>query len=157
MPSLRFENPVLQSKFLDLLRSLPFQPVLGQDGAVACTDDQWPQVNALAHRVRDSCFRWYFAWCDSEESTEEMEQYLRTTGLRFEVEHHEDRKVFLLPKEDRDKHAPPGDASAPEACSFCGGRSMDRGGMYATGTVAICDECIAWLHADLRGTDGGTP
>ena len=156
MPSLRFENPALQSKFLDLLRSLPFQPELRQDGSVVCTDNQWPQVNAVAHRVRDSCFRWYFSWCDSEESTAEMEQHLEASGLRFEVEHHEDRKVFLLPKEDEDEHMPPGDVSGPVACSFCRGRSMDRKRMYATDAVAICDECIAWLHADLRGSDGGT-
>jgi hypothetical protein len=156
MPSLRFDNPALQLKLLELLKSLPFRPELRQDGEVVCTDDQWPQVNALAHRVRDSCFRWYFSWCESEESTAEMEQHLIAKGLRFEVEHHEDRKVFLVPHEDRDKHTQPGDVSGPVACSFCRGRNVDRERMYATGTVAICDECIAWLYADLRGSDGGT-
>jgi len=152
MPSLRFDNPALQSKFLELLRLLPFRPELRQDGAVVCTDDQWPQVNGLAHRVRDSCFLWYFSWCDSDASTAEMEQHLKASGLRFEVEHHEDRKVFLLPKEDRDKHTPLGDAAGPVVCSFCGGRSVDRNRIYATGNVAICDACIAWLHVDLHGS-----
>jgi hypothetical protein len=111
------------------------------------------QVNALAHRVRDSCFPWYFVWCDSDDLTREMEQHLKTNELRYEVEHHQDRTVFLLPKEDEDKHAPPGDGmTGPAACSFCGGRNLDRERMYASGSVAICDQCIAWLHADLRGS-----
>jgi hypothetical protein len=81
-----------------------------------------------------------------------MENFLVKSGLRFEVEHHGDRKVFLLPKEDRDRHAPPGDEAGPEACCFCGARSVDRERMYASDSAAICDECIAWLYADLQGT-----
>jgi hypothetical protein len=156
MHSLRFENPALQSKFLDFLRSLPFQPELRQDGAVVCTDDQWGQVNALAHKVRDSCFPWYFSWSDSDETTRETVQYLQANELRFEIEHHQDRTVLLLPREDREKHTPPGDFIGPLSCSFCGGRSRDRERMYAAGSVAICDGCITWLHADLRGSDDGS-
>jgi hypothetical protein len=61
MPSLRFENPALQSRFIELLKSLPFELEIKNEGSVVCTADQWPDVNALAHRVRDSCHRWYFS------------------------------------------------------------------------------------------------
>jgi hypothetical protein len=156
MPSLRFENEALQAQFLKLLESLPFQPELRPDGSVVCSTEQWPQVNALAHRVRSGCYPWYFSWCDSEEYTAEKERYLRDNGLRFEIEHHDHGKVFLLPKEDADKHNPAGDesgeGSGPLKCSFCGGRSVDRDHMYAAASedVTICNECIEWLYADLK-------
>lgn len=151
MPSLRFENPTLQPQFLELLQTLPFQTQMDGNGSVVCTDEQWPQVNAIAHRVRDSCYRWYFSWCNSTDETAEFESRLSDAGLRFEVEYHEEGKVFLLPKEDEGKHWPSGEESTPLHCSFCSGRSVDRQKMYATGDVAICDECIDWLYADLRG------
>ena len=156
MPSLRFENPTLQLQFANLLGSLAFRPTIADDGSVVCTDEQWPQVNAIAHRIRDSCYRWYFSWCDSEEGTAEFECRLKQRGLRFEIEYHDHGKVFLLPKEDEEEHRPPGDETGPLECSFCRGSHVERKKMYATGSVAVWDECIAWLYADLRGSTDGS-
>ena len=149
MPSLRFANPELHARFLAGLKELPFALQVTDDGSVVCTEEQWPVVNDVAHKVRDACFKWYFSWCDSEEGTRELEDHLRSNGLRHEVEHHGERLVFLLPKSDKERHAPPGD-SGPDACSFCGASPDKRERFFATGTAAICDHCIKWLYSELQ-------
>lgn len=150
MPSLRFANPELQSRFLAGLKELPFAPQISGDGSVVCTEEQWPLVNDVAHNVRDACFKWYFSWCDTEDGTRELEEHLRSNGLRYEIEHHGSRLVFLLPKSDRERHTPPSDYSGPTNCSFCGTAYSERGHFFVTGAVAICDDCIKWLYNELR-------
>jgi hypothetical protein len=151
MPSLRFANPELQARFLAGLKQLTFAPQIADDGSVVCTEEQWPLVNDVAHKVRDSCFKWYFSWCDTKDGTRETEGYLRANGLRHEIEYHGEQVVFLLPKSDREKHTPPSDDySGPENCSFCGASSQERQRFFATGAVAICDDCIKWLHNELQ-------
>jgi len=152
MPSLRFENPSLQSRFIDGLKRLSFEPQIAADGSVVCSDEQWPEVNTVAHDVRDTCFKWYFSWCRTEESTKELEQRLRSQGLRFEIEHHDGRIVFLLPVSDQDKHLPASEEySGPETCSFCNAPYTERKQFVVSGDSAICDRCIEELHAELRG------
>ncbi len=150
MPSLRFANPELQSRFLAGVKELPFTVQYADDGAVACTEEQWSVVNDVVHQVRDACFKWYFSWCNTEEGTRDLEQHLRSNGLRYEIEHHGNRLVFLLPKSDKERHTPPSDYSGPDACSFCSALYNERECFFATGDVAICDECIKWLHNELH-------
>lgn len=150
MPSLRFANPELQTRFLAGLKQLPFVPQIADDGSVVCTEEQWPIVNDVAHKVRDACFRWYFSWCYTEEGTRELEEHLRSNKLRYEIEHHGERVVFLLPKSDKEKHTPPSDYSGPEACSFCGAAPHERNHFFASGAIAICDDCIKWLYSELQ-------
>ena len=151
MLSLRFANPDLHSQFLEGLKSLPFAVEKADDGTVICTDEQWPEVNSVAHRVRDGCFKWYFSWCNTRSGAEALEEHLRANGLRFELEHHENRVVFLLPRSDRDKHTPPSDpGTGPSTCSFCGGSYTERQRFFATEAAAICDECIGWLYAEVQ-------
>jgi len=114
MPSLRFANPELQASFLAGLKRLQFSPQIADDGSVVCTNEQWPLVNDVAHKVRDACFKWYFSWRETKEGTQELEDHLRSNGLRHEIEHHGDRVVFLLPKSDKEKHTPPSNYSGPE-------------------------------------------
>jgi hypothetical protein len=102
--SLRFDNRVLHARLLAALRreGVPFQ--LMPDGTVQCSDEQWPSVNAVAHCIRDSCFRWYFSWMETAEDTAAFAEALQRAGLPFELEHHADHDVFLLPKADQRKH-----------------------------------------------------
>ena len=150
MPSLRFANPELQARFLAGLKQLPFSPEIAADGSVVCSEEQWPIVNDVAHKVRDTCFKWYFSWCNTEGGTRELEEHLRSNRLRYEMEHHDDRVVFLLPKHDKEKHTPPSDYSGPEVCSFCGGVPNERNQFFAAEAVAICDACIKWLYSELQ-------
>jgi hypothetical protein len=150
MPTLRFANPELHARFLDGLEALPFAIHRSDDGSVSCTEEQWAIVNAVAHRVRDGCFTWYFT-SPAPEDTEAFERYLRARGLRYELEYHERGQVFLLPKADRGKHI---DMGMPEACSFCDAALVDRRQLFGTYVAAICDECVRRFHADL---ESGTP
>lgn len=150
MPSLQFANPELQARFFAGLKQLPFAIQIADDGSVICTEEQWPMVNDVAHKVRDGCFKWYFSWCDTQEGTREFEEHVRSNGLRYEIEHHGDRVVFLLPKSDKERHSPPSDYSGPDTCSFCGASPNERERFFATGAVAICDDCIKWLYSELH-------
>lgn len=151
MPSLRFANPELQSRFLEGLKELPFAPQIAADGSVVCTEAQWPLVNNVAHNVRDACFKWYASWCETEDGAWDFEEHLRSNGLRYEIEHHEDRLVFLLPKSDEERHTPPSDYAGPANCSFCAAAYNERQRLVATGDVAICDECIKQFYDALPG------
>ena len=147
MPTLRFANPELQARFLEGLKAVPFAVRQSDDGSIDCTEEQWGIVNAVAHRVRDGCFKWYFTWRDTTEAADAFEHYLRARGLRYELEHHEHGRVFLLPLADRSKHIEMG---GPEACAFCGASFPDRQQFFGTYVAAICDECVREFHADLQ-------
>lgn len=142
-------NPVLQERFADRLRESGLAETLDAQRTVRCTDDQWPKVNAIAHRIRDGCFPWYFSWFESDQTAREFETYLRANGFRFELEDHGDRLVFLLPKEDQGKYEF-GDTTPPAhaACSFCGKHYTEVERFYASTSAAICGECVAFLHSN---------
>lgn len=150
MPSLRFENPELQSRFLHRLKRLPFEVQLDSEGSVVCGEKQWPDVNGVANTVRDECFKWYFSWCDTPDAAKELEEHLRTNGLRYELERHEDRLVFLLPQSDMAKHQRSDRYDGPRNCSFCGKSYFERQRFFVTGKHAICDECVKELHAEIQ-------
>lgn len=104
MPSLRFEDEELQRRFTESLREngLPFR--LDTDSAVQFDEKDRSSINAVAHTIRDSCFKWYFSWGSDPETAKQLESTLRSKGMPFQIEHHEDGKVFLLPKADEEKH-----------------------------------------------------
>ena len=157
MPSLRFLNPDLHARFIRDVRSQGYGDTLDPTGMMRCTDEQWPKINCLAHRIRDTCFPWYFSWFKDDQSGRGFEKYLRDHGFRFELEDHEDRLVFLLPKEDRDKYEY-GDAMPPahQHCSFCGKSYTEVERFFASSSAAICGECVASLHSDeARGEPSG--
>jgi hypothetical protein len=153
VPILRFANPGLHAQFLEGLTTLPFAVRQSDDGTVSCTEEQWAIVNAVAHRVRDGCFRWYFSMPRTKEAAEAFEHYLRARGLRYEVEHSDYGMVFLLPKADRSKHL---DMGGPEGCSFCDTAFVDRRQLFGTYVAAICDECVREFHAVLDSATPGT-
>jgi hypothetical protein len=97
--SLRFDDQGLQARFVSELARLGVPHVLAESGAVECPDTDWNQVNSVAHEIRDSCFRWYFSWFDSETDAQHFWAALRRSDLPFQVEHHKDRTVFLLARE----------------------------------------------------------
>jgi len=102
--SLRFQNSTLQGQLIADLQAqgVPFE--VASDSAVECSDQQWSAVNAVAHRIRDTCFPWYFSWLDTPEDTAAFAAALREASLPFELEYHHDGEVFLLPKADRAEH-----------------------------------------------------
>ena len=102
--SLRFGNPDLQRRLLAELQARRLPITLGRDGAVECSQEEWAGINEIAHRIRDGCFPWYFSWLETAEETRAFADALGRAGLRFELEHHWDRDVFLLPKADRAEH-----------------------------------------------------
>lgn len=149
MNTLRFLNPELQSRFLDDLCAAGLGSLVQDDGSVQGDDDQWPQVVTIAHHIRDSCYRWYFSWCENREREKELEEELRSRGLRYEREDHGDRLVFLLPKEDEAKHIFGDAAPAFETCSFCGRSWTDIKRFFTSDSAAICDACVVEMHNAL--------
>ena len=103
--SIRFEDAALQDQFINELRRQRVPFTLTAVGAVECPDSDWDAVNSVAHKIRDSRFPWYFSWLNTREDSERFLQALRIADLPFELEHHEDRDVFLLPRADKSKHA----------------------------------------------------
>ena len=155
MPSLRFLNPQLHERFVARVRDAGFGETIDASGTMRCTDDQWPNINAIAHRVRDTCFPWYFSWLSNGQSAREFETYLRKRGFRFELEDHGDRLVFLLPKEDSDKYEF-GDSTPPAHpnCSFCGKSYTEVDRFFASKSASICGECVAFLHEGSDPSEG---
>ena len=94
--SLRFDDASLQEAFVSALTQSGVPHALGLGRAVECSKEQWLAVNDVAHTIRDSCFRWYFSWCDTPEGSAEFLAALKRSGLPFKLEHHKDRDVFLL-------------------------------------------------------------
>jgi len=153
---LRFLNPVLQMRFADSVRRSGLDSTISGERSFECSDEEWQEIISLAHKVRDSCFKWYFSWCDSQEGAQDLENHLRSNGLRFELEDHGDRLVFLLPREDQEKHYLPDDPIDHESCSFCGKSWTEIKRFVTSKTAAICDECIQRFYSDLRdGPPGG--
>lgn len=104
MPSLRFANRDLQRRFVEKLREngLPFY--LDSNGAVQFDEKDRSSINGVAHTIRDSCFKWYFSWGRDLKTAGQFESILKSKNMPFEIEYHEDGKVFLLPKADETKH-----------------------------------------------------
>ncbi len=104
MPSLRFDDTNLQTSFTNKLREahLPFG--LGHDGSVQFDEKDRQSINSVAHTIRDGCFRWYFSWGMEPDTAEQFERILKTKGMQFQIEHHDDGKVYLLPKSDEQEH-----------------------------------------------------
>lgn len=102
--SLRFNNIELQASFIAALRKAGLAFDVRDDGAVTCEADDWPAVNRAAGVIRDSCFRWYYSWWKDPVPARLFWEEMKAAGLPFEVEHHDDRLVFLLPRGNEDLH-----------------------------------------------------
>jgi hypothetical protein len=102
--SLRFDDIDLQERFVVALRKAGLAFDLCDDGTITCTADDWPAVNTVASKIRDSCFPWYFSWWKDPESAHLFWEEMKSSGLPFQIEHHSDRLVFLLPKGSEDLH-----------------------------------------------------
>jgi len=72
--------------------------VVEGDGTVSCDEEHYPHVVDVAHIIRDSCFRWYFRWSEDEDWSFAFWDELKKSGAPFQVEYHDERVVFLLPK-----------------------------------------------------------
>ncbi|MCK4138458.1 hypothetical protein [Ralstonia pseudosolanacearum] len=105
--SLRFEDANLQHMLISRLQALKPGPahVVESDGTVSCDDEDYPQVVDVAHSIRDACFRWYFRWSEDCNWSSAFWKELKTSGTPFQVEHHDRRVVFLLPKGSEELHA----------------------------------------------------
>ena len=96
--SIRFEDHALQGRFVAALVQGGVAFSAGPFGAVECSEDQWASVNAVAHTIRDSCYKWYFSWWDTQEQLDRFLAVVKASGLPFQLEHHADRDIFLLSK-----------------------------------------------------------
>ncbi len=150
MHAIRFRNPELQSQLIAGLEQAGLTRLVAADGFVECGDELWGEVNSIAHRIRDRCFKWYFSWCDNPQHERELMEHLTSSGFRHEIEERRDRLVFLLPKEDEAKHFFGDEAPSIEACSFCGKKWTEIKRFVTSETAAICDECIESLHRDMH-------
>lgn len=154
MRSLRFNNPAMQSQLALGLEQLALGSLVKSDGWVICEDSQWSEVNAIAHAVRNGCFKWYFSWFKDAELAEQFKSYLKANGLRFELEEHRDaddyRLVFLLPWEDREKHKCAGQPPSTDTCSFCGKKWFEVEHFTTSASAAICGECVSDIHQAMR-------
>ena len=101
---IRFDDATLQARFVSELRRVNAHFTVAVDGGVECSAAHWEEVNSVAHTIRDSCFKWYFSWLDTPELSNRFLHLIRSSGLPFQLEHHEDRDIFLLPKVDEGKH-----------------------------------------------------
>ena len=102
--SIRFDDPQLQKDFVSELRRTSFSFGIGSVGEVTCAEADYSQLNGVAHIIRDRCFRWYFRWWKDNESAMAFWREMKKAGLPFQVEHHHDRIVFLLPRGSEDRH-----------------------------------------------------
>lgn len=99
--SIRFDSSALQESFVSELRQREINFILSEDGAVECTGDNWNAVNDVAHIIRDRCFKGYFTWFPTQEMARQYLNLLGSSGLPFQLEHHKDRDVFFLPRENK--------------------------------------------------------
>ena len=154
MPTLRFSNPVLHERFVELLTANGYSKFVDADGTIRCDDTNWLSINNIAHQIRDSCFLWYFSWLETTQSAREFQAYLRDNNFRFELEEHEDRLVFLLPKADRESYnywdAEP---LIHKECSFCAKSYTEVKCFFASDSAAICGACVTWMYSDMVGEE----
>jgi hypothetical protein len=101
---IRFDDAALQGRFVSELRRVNAHFTVAVDGGVKCSIAHWEEVNSVAHTIRDSCFKWYFSWWDTPELSNRFLQLIRASSLPFQLEHHEDRDIFLLPTVNEAKH-----------------------------------------------------
>lgn len=104
--SLRFEDANLQLRFLSELQALESGPqyVVESDGTVSCEESGYSQLVDVAHTIRDTCFRWYFRWTEDPNWSTAFWEELKKSGTPFQVEYHDRRLVFLLPKGSEKLH-----------------------------------------------------
>jgi membrane-bound lytic murein transglycosylase MltF len=102
--SIRFDDAQLQDNFISRLQNAAVDFELTSDRAASCTESEYPKLIEAALLIRDSCFRWYLTWWDDKELAMAFWREMKAAGLPFQVEHHEDRLVFLLPKGGEDRH-----------------------------------------------------
>ena len=98
--SLRFEDANLQLRFISALQGLTSGPpyVLESDGTVSCDEAGYSHVVDVANTIRDACFRWYFRWTEDPNWSSAFWREQKKSGTPFQVEYHDRRLVFLLPK-----------------------------------------------------------
>jgi hypothetical protein len=102
--SFRFDDQGLQARLVAALREAGLSFHVRKDGAVTCAAADRRALNAVAHIIRDSCFRWYLSWWKDPEASHRFSAEMKALGLPFHVEYHDDSLVFLLPKENEDLH-----------------------------------------------------
>ncbi len=115
--SLRFEDTDLQRRFISALQELVsgLAYVVENDGTVSCDEEDYPWVADVAHTIRDACFRWYFRWSEDSNWSSAFWDALKTSGMPFQVEFHDRRVVFLLPKGSEELHDEISDLASEKA------------------------------------------
>jgi hypothetical protein len=100
--SLKFDDPSLHARFVEDLVSNGVPHHLAETGAVECSESEWGKVNAIAHNIRHSCFfPWYFVSFNlaSQAAAVDFLGAMREANLPFQLEHHKNETVFVLPEQ----------------------------------------------------------
>jgi len=102
----KFEDSDLQRRLISGLQELTPPPAYSveSDGTVTCDEDAWPEVNAVIHAIRRSCFRWYLRWSDDLDWSAAFQAALKRSGTPFQIEYHNQRMAFLVPREHEQLH-----------------------------------------------------
>jgi membrane-bound lytic murein transglycosylase MltF len=102
--ALKFDNSQLQEKLISGLQGSGIAFVVEGDTTVTCSESDYAAVVDVAHVVRDSCFRWYFRSADDNNWSTAFRNVLEASGQPFQLEYHNRRMVFLLPKGNESLH-----------------------------------------------------
>ncbi|MGE0407562.1 MAG: ClpX C4-type zinc finger protein, partial [Candidatus Korobacteraceae bacterium] len=62
----------------------------------------------------------------------------------------DDRLVFLLPWEDREKYPYAGQPPSIETCSFCGKKWSEVENFTTSDSAAICGDCVSEIHQAMK-------
>jgi hypothetical protein len=97
---IRFEDEALQQAFVQQLDDGRVRYTRDSNGAVTFGEAEADSVVAVAHRIRDAQFPWYFLKWPSESQSMRFRTILANAGLPFFVEHHESGTWFLVRRAD---------------------------------------------------------
>ena len=102
----KFEDSDLQRRLISGLQELTPSPAYSveSDGTVTCDEDAWLEVNSVIHTIRRGCFRWYLRWSDDPDWSAAFQAALIRSDTPFQIEYHNQRMAFLVPREHEQLH-----------------------------------------------------
>jgi hypothetical protein len=97
----KFEDADLQRRLISGLQELVSAPAhrVESDGTVSFDRSDYPGMNEVIHPIRRSCFRWYLRWSEDPVWSSAFWEAMKRSGTPFQIEYHNGRIAFLLPRE----------------------------------------------------------
>jgi len=102
----KFEDADLQRRLILGLKELTSAPdyTVEDDGTVFFDRSDYAGMNKVIHPIRRSCFRWYLRWSEDPIWSASFWEAMKQSGTPFQIEYHNRRIAFLLPKDLEDLH-----------------------------------------------------